>query len=60
LLRLRIGVGRPGRGDRRSVSDYVLASFDPDEDVDALVARSADAVEALVHDGLKTAQLRFN
>jgi PTH1 family peptidyl-tRNA hydrolase len=25
FLRLRIGVGRPGRGDRRSVADYVLA-----------------------------------
>jgi PTH1 family peptidyl-tRNA hydrolase len=60
FLRLRIGVGRPGRGDRRSVSDYVLASFDPDEDVDALVNRSADAVETLVRDGLETTQLRFN
>jgi PTH1 family peptidyl-tRNA hydrolase len=60
FLRLRIGVGRPGRGDRRSVSDYVLANFDPDEDVDALVTRSADAVETLVREGLETTQLRFN
>jgi PTH1 family peptidyl-tRNA hydrolase len=60
FLRLRIGVGRPGRGDRRSVSDYVLARFDPDEDADALVTRSADAVETLVRDGLETTQLRFN
>ena len=30
FLRLRVGVGRPGRGDRRSVADYVLAEFDPD------------------------------
>src|SRR5918992_2364903 len=29
FLRLRVGVGRPGRGDRRSVSDYVLSKFDP-------------------------------
>ena len=48
FLRLRIGVGRPGRGDRRSVADYVLAPFAPETDVDALVARSADAVEAIV------------
>jgi PTH1 family peptidyl-tRNA hydrolase len=60
FLRLRIGVGRPGRGDRRSVSDYVLSNFEADEDVDALVARSADAVETLVREGLETAQARFN
>jgi peptidyl-tRNA hydrolase, PTH1 family len=60
FLRLRIGVGRPGRGDRRSVSDYVLSGFEPDEDVDALVTRSADAVETLLRDGLETAQARFN
>src|SRR5919197_5411994 len=29
FLRLRIGVGRPGRGDPRSVADYVLSSFEP-------------------------------
>jgi peptidyl-tRNA hydrolase, PTH1 family len=60
FLRLRIGVGRPGRGDRRSVSDYVLSGFDPDEDVDALVTRSTDAVETLVRNGLDTAQARYN
>src|SRR5919197_6600998 len=27
FLRLRIGVGRPGRGDPRSVADYVLSTF---------------------------------
>src|SRR5918992_5211949 len=58
FLRLRIGVGRPGRGDRRGVADYVLAPFDDDEDVDALVSRSADAVETLAHDGLEQAQSR--
>jgi peptidyl-tRNA hydrolase, PTH1 family len=60
FLRLRIGVGRPGRGDRRSVSDYVLSGFEPDENVHALVTRSADAVETLIRDGLETAQARFN
>jgi PTH1 family peptidyl-tRNA hydrolase len=60
FLRLRIGVGRPGRGDRRSVSDYVLSDFEPDEDVDALVQRSADAVETILREGLETAQARFN
>jgi peptidyl-tRNA hydrolase, PTH1 family len=60
FLRLRIGVGRPGRGDRRSVSDYVLSNFEPDEDVDAFVQRSADAVETIVREGLEAAQARFN
>ena len=60
FLRLRVGVGRPGRGDRRSVADYVLASFERETDVDALVARSADAVETVVRDGLEAAQQRFN
>jgi peptidyl-tRNA hydrolase, PTH1 family len=60
FLRLRIGVGRPGRGDPRSVADYVLADFDPTVDVAVLVGRAADAVEAMVRDGLEAAQQRFN
>jgi PTH1 family peptidyl-tRNA hydrolase len=60
FLRLRIGVGRPGRGDPRSVSDWVLSNFAPEEDVDALIARSADAVEAIATEGLEPAQQRFN
>jgi PTH1 family peptidyl-tRNA hydrolase len=60
FLRLRIGVGRPGRGDRRSVADYVLAPFAPETDVDALVGRSTDAVETIVREGLVAAQQRFN
>ncbi|HET6643638.1 MAG TPA: aminoacyl-tRNA hydrolase [Gaiellaceae bacterium] len=60
FLRLRIGVGRPGRGDQRSVSDYVLSKFDPETDVDALVARAADAVETIAAEGLEEAQRRFN
>jgi len=60
FLRLRIGVGRPGRGDRRPVADYVLSSFEPELDVDALIARAADAVETIALDGLEAAQQRFN
>jgi peptidyl-tRNA hydrolase, PTH1 family len=60
FLRLRIGVGRPGRGDRRPVADYVLSPFDPEEDVDELIARSADAVETLARDGLERTQSRYN
>jgi PTH1 family peptidyl-tRNA hydrolase len=60
FLRLRIGVGRPGRGDPRSVSDWVLSGFEPEDDVAALVARAADAVETIVRDGLEPTQARFN
>jgi peptidyl-tRNA hydrolase, PTH1 family len=60
FLRLRIGVGRPGRGDRRPVADYVLSPFEPDEDVDGLVTRSADAVESLAREGLEQTQSRYN
>src|SRR5688572_17843127 len=58
--RLRIGVGRPERGDPRPVADFVLSSFAPEQDVDALVARAADAVETLVLEGLEAAQQKFN
>ena len=60
FLRLRIGVGRPGRGDPRPVADWVLSPFAPEEDADALISRAADAVETIVSDGLETAQQRFN
>ena len=60
FLRLRVGVGRPGRGDRRPVADYVLSPFAPEDDGDALVGRAADAVETLARDGLDETQLRFN
>ncbi len=60
FLRLRVGVGRPGRGDRRSLADYVLADFTPEEDADAVAGRAADAVEALDAEGLETTQRRFN
>jgi PTH1 family peptidyl-tRNA hydrolase len=60
FLRLRIGVGRPGRGDRRSVADYVLSPFAPEDDAEALLGRAADAVETIVSDGVEAAQQRFN
>jgi peptidyl-tRNA hydrolase, PTH1 family len=58
--RLRIGVGRPERGDPRPVADYVLSPFAPEDDVELLVGRSVEAVESLVADGLVATQQRFN
>jgi PTH1 family peptidyl-tRNA hydrolase len=60
FLRLRIGVGRPGRGDPRPVADYVLSPFDQTFDVDALVTRAADAVEQLATEGLEATQRAVN
>ncbi|HEU5207372.1 MAG TPA: aminoacyl-tRNA hydrolase [Gaiellaceae bacterium] len=60
FLRLRIGIGRPGRGDPRDVADFVLAPFDLHEDAGALVTRAGDAVESVVGEGLEETQRRFN
>jgi PTH1 family peptidyl-tRNA hydrolase len=60
FMRLRIGVGRPERGDPRPVADWVLTPFPPEVDVDAIVARAADAVEATARAGLEEAQQLFN
>ncbi len=38
----------------------MLSPFEPDEDVEALIALGADAVESLVADGLEATQARFN
>jgi PTH1 family peptidyl-tRNA hydrolase len=60
FLRLRIGVGRPERGDPRPLADYVLSDFEPADDAETLVARAADAVEQLDADGIEQAQRAVN
>jgi peptidyl-tRNA hydrolase, PTH1 family len=60
FLRLRVGVGRPERGDPRPLADWVLANFEPHEDAEALVARAADAVETLDAEGVERAQIQVN
>src|SRR3954452_5476966 len=60
FMRLRIGVGRPERGDPRPLADYVLSDFGPEDDAGALISRAADAVEALDAEGLGRAQAQFN
>jgi PTH1 family peptidyl-tRNA hydrolase len=52
FMRVRIGVGRPASTDSEVVSAYVLGRFsEPKADVDALVERACEAVEAIVVDG---------
>ncbi|HEY5059783.1 MAG TPA: aminoacyl-tRNA hydrolase [Gaiellaceae bacterium] len=60
FLRLRVGVGRPERGDPRPLADYVLSDFTPHDDAETLVARAADAVETLDHEGVERAQAAVN
>jgi PTH1 family peptidyl-tRNA hydrolase len=60
FLRLRIGVGRPGRGDPRRLADYVLSNFEPHDDADKIVANAADAVELLDAEGVEATQRAVN
>ena len=59
-LRVRFGIGRPpGRMD---AADYVLRDFSAAErkDLDFHLDRAADATEALVRNGLESAQNSYN
>ena len=59
-LRVRVGVGRPpGRMD---TADFVLRDFATAEkkELPFLIDAAADAVEALVRDGLQAAQQKFH
>ncbi|BCW66244.1 peptidyl-tRNA hydrolase [Arthrobacter sp. NicSoilB4] len=59
-LRVRVGVGRPpGRMD---TADFVLRDFSGAEkkELPFLIGAAADAVEALVRDGLVAAQQQFH
>ncbi len=49
FARVRVGVGRPDSTDPEIVSSYVLGRFrEPRADVEALIARAADAAERVV------------
>ena len=60
FIRLRVGVGRPERGDPRPLADYLLSDFAPHDDAETLVARAADAVETLDTEGIERAQITVN
>ncbi|MGO1355502.1 aminoacyl-tRNA hydrolase [Brachybacterium tyrofermentans] len=59
-LRVRTGVGRPSGG--RDTADHVLAPFTSTERkaLELLISDAADAVEAVILEGLTTAQQRFH
>jgi PTH1 family peptidyl-tRNA hydrolase len=59
-LRVRLGIGRPP--GRQDAADYVLRPFSTAErkELGYHVDRAADAVEALLRDGLERAQNEYN
>ncbi|ATL28345.1 aminoacyl-tRNA hydrolase [Streptomyces formicae] len=58
--RVRFGIGRPP--GRMQVADFVLKDFSSSErkELDYFVDRAADAVEALIIEGLERAQSTYN
>ena len=60
FLRVRIGIGRPERGDRRPVADWVLQPFPPGTDVDRLVRDGADCAMSVLRDGVDVAMRTWN
>lgn len=60
FVRVRFGIGRPP--GRQDPADFVLRDFSPAErkELGFLVDRAADAVEAVVVDGLERAQNAYN
>ena len=60
FARLRFGIGRPPPGE--DPVEYVLAPFDAAQRaaLDACLALAADAVEAMLAEGVATAMNRFN
>jgi len=60
FLRVRIGIGRPERGDHRPVADWVLRPFPPGTDVDRLVRDGADCALSVLRDGVDVAMRRWN
>jgi PTH1 family peptidyl-tRNA hydrolase len=60
FLRLRVGVGRPERGDPRPLADYVLSDFQPEDDVETIIWNASQAVEKLDAEGVERAQATVN
>jgi PTH1 family peptidyl-tRNA hydrolase len=60
FLRVRIGVGKPASKERGA--DHVLDRFSKREraDIDVTLERAADAIEAILADGIDAAMNRFN
>ena len=61
FMRVRVGVGKPPTDFRGDGADWVLMRFtEPRDEVEAVVARAADMVEAALADGMPAAIERFH
>jgi PTH1 family peptidyl-tRNA hydrolase len=63
FARLRIGVGRPARGDSRAeVTSHVLGTFGRDDEpvAELMRDRGAEAIAVFIEDGIVEAMNRFN
>jgi PTH1 family peptidyl-tRNA hydrolase len=61
FVRVRVGVGRPGPGDRRPVRDWILSSWDQNPaEVEQLVFDAVEAVELVVRSGVRIAMNKVN
>jgi PTH1 family peptidyl-tRNA hydrolase len=60
FLRVRIGIGRPDRGERRPVADWVLQPFEPGVDAASLAEEGADCAQAVIRQGVDAAMRQFN
>ena len=61
FVRLRVGVGRPGEGDRRPIRDWILSSWDQSPaEVEQLTFDAASAVELVVRSGIRVAMNQVN
>jgi PTH1 family peptidyl-tRNA hydrolase len=61
FVRLRVGVGRPGPGDRRPIRDWILSSWDQSPaDVSMLVDSALEAVNLVVRSGVRVAMNKVN
>ena len=58
FVRVRVGIGRPPKGARISVTDFVLGRMD--SSVKEAIPLAADAVEFLIENGPEAAMNRFN
>jgi peptidyl-tRNA hydrolase, PTH1 family len=55
FARVRLGVGRPERGDPRPVVDWVLTPFEPHVDVDGLIDRGVECTLVVLREGIEAA-----
>jgi PTH1 family peptidyl-tRNA hydrolase len=59
FVRVRVGIGRPDEAD---AADHVLSPFLPHErtELGQVIERAAEAVDAIVQDGVRPAMNRYN